>query len=239
MNRLLFFLLILFLISNVIFATTITSVICGYWTSPTTWDLNRTPVASDSIVVNSFVSFDADFTSLSPGMLNVTECGTICGTHHYTGYFLFNGIIYLSGLTASYGNSISNSDINVQQFLTVTGSGSYVVNGLTCVGCTSLCQNCSANRQNAIPCAPAGISNLSDDNTLYCYPNPATNDLNVKGIKHTTTIRLFDSLGKLVIEVETGCDIILDLRRLSPGLYNFVSEDGKSRTFKRLMIINN
>src|ERR1041384_7748630 len=81
------------------FATKITSKVCGEWTDSATWDLNRLPQSSDTIIVNSFVAFNSDFVSSSPGMLYVSACGTLCGTASYTGCFTFDGIVFAKTLT--------------------------------------------------------------------------------------------------------------------------------------------
>jgi hypothetical protein len=241
MKRNLFLLSVLFLFKNAIFATTITSVVCGNWTNPTTWNLNRVPVSTDTIVINTFASFDTDFTSISPGLLNVTVCGTLCGSHNYTGHFLFNGVVFMNQLTASYGHSISNSAINIQQMLTVTGSGtSYdVSNSSVCVGCTSPCQNCSASKTDTIGCTQNAITIITNNNRFYFYPNPAATALSIKGITDKTNIKLFDIFGKLVLDFETETNTAINTSQFANGMYTIIAEDNKGKTFNKVLIANN
>ena len=215
-------------------ATTITSIDCGSWTNPFTWDLNRIPVASDTIKVNTFVYFNTDFTSLAPGMLNVTICGTLCGLHHYTGCFILSGITYVSALTANYGHSVSDADINVLQTVIVNGTGSYeVVSGYTCVGCTSLCQNCET--ANKIDCSQSINSNSTDAYSIS-FSNPSSYVLSLRGITHLTNITIYDIMGNLIIEKETNNDITIDTGNLSNGIYSLILEDKKKRMVSKIMI---
>lgn len=226
--------------SSCFFATTITSVVCGNWSAAATWNLNRTPQATDTIVVNTFVSFDIDFTSASPGMLNVTVCGTLCGLHSYTGHFLFNGTVFMNNLTADYGNSISNSSVNIQQSASVINVGtSYDVDaGSVCVGCISACQNCStSSKEIGTTCSDAGIAAITgDSNTYVIYPNPVSNVLHMQGISSKTNITVYDVLDNLLISTKAETDITLDVSGLADGMYSLVLVSKADKSVSKIVI---
>ena len=125
------------------FATTITSVKCGTWTDSLTWDLNRIPVSTDTILVRHFVSFDTNFKSESPGLLHVETEGELCGLKKYEGHFISEGRVYLSELVISYGQSANYSVLNVLNAIRILGGG-YSFRQQACVGCSVICQSCSA-----------------------------------------------------------------------------------------------
>jgi hypothetical protein len=137
--------ILLLILANVpTFATKITSTQCGNWTNVETWNLARIPVSTDTIQTRHFVSFDTSFVSESPGLLHVEASGILCGLHTYKGHFWFEGPAYLGLLIHYYGNSVSDSLLNVRDQIKVQGSGSYVVRNKVCVGCSSVCTNCIA-----------------------------------------------------------------------------------------------
>lgn len=71
---------------------------------------------------------------------------------------------------------------------------------------------------------------------ILIYPNPATSFLNVTGITSKITIRLFDVLGKLVMETEADGNITLDTSQLTERIYTLVAESKNDRTFKKVII---
>jgi len=127
-------------------ATTISSQKCGSWTNPGTWNLNRLPVPTDTIVISDFVDFDANFTSEEPGLLHVTKSGSMCGLYTYMGSFEFNGKVFAKRLIHYYGFSYTESSLNVLEGIKVQGSGSFRIagGGTVCVGCSAICDSCTA-----------------------------------------------------------------------------------------------
>lgn len=209
-------------LAKMLHGISITSVRCGAWSSASTWDLNRIPLPTDTIVVNSFVSFDVDFTSNSPGLLDVTVCGTLCGLHSYTGHFVFRGVVYLNTLTADYGASASYSNVNIQQMATVTGQGSSytVYSGSVCVGCTSHCQNCSTNnRADSVNCSQNAVAVFSQPQ-ITMFPNPVCDLIMLQCESALGEVILTNALGKelkrMVCQQE---HLQIDMRDLVPGLY--------------------
>jgi len=129
------------------FATTIRSVVCGKWTDPKIWDLNRIPVSTDTIVVSNFVQFDTDFTSERPGFLQVTRPGNLCGLHTYSGHCWFGGIVFIKSIILYYGNSLGDTNINVLVVMKIQGTASLRLkppNINVCVGCKATCDSCKA-----------------------------------------------------------------------------------------------
>ncbi len=213
--------------SQAVKATTITSIVCGSWSASSTWNLNRIPISTDTIIVNTFVAYDIDFTSVSPGFLKVTECGNLCGTHQYIGCFEFKGIVFLSQLHANYGTSKSYANVNVQQQASVTNGASYsVLAGSTCIGCTSQCKNCSVNNKQAAPfaCSGLGIVVKSIRAKINLFPNPASEMLNLEyaNFSGNAYFMILNSFGNSVkkgkIIFENGNSII-NLFDLTQGIY--------------------
>ncbi len=66
------------------------------------------------------------------------------------------------------------------------------------------------------------------------YPNPAGNDLYVKGEINGTTVNIMDGYGHIVREIITGNHI--DVSQLAPGLYFLQIADSKQVTNTKLMI---
>lgn len=84
----------------------------------------------------------------------------------------------------------------------------------------------------------AGISNIKpNEGSLSIYPNPATNAFTITNITLPTIIRLFDTLGKLVIEeqVESGATTI-DTSNLTQGVYTLVAEEEKGSALYKVVI---
>ena len=81
-----------------------------------------------------------------------------------------------------------------------------------------------------------GIDYTEKPDTLLIYPNPATNTLNIKGITSKSTIKLYDMLGKLVMQTETESDETLNTSQLTQGVYTFVAEDKRGSIFKKVII---
>ena len=83
----------------------------------------------------------------------------------------------------------------------------------------------------------SGIDFTEKPDTLLIYPNPATNTLNIKGITSKTTIKLYDMLGKLVMQTEADGDKTIDIRSLKKGVYTFNAENKTAGIFNSVIII--
>ena len=82
-----------------------------------------------------------------------------------------------------------------------------------------------------------GISQISNlISPISISPNPAYNTLNIKGIASKTIIKMYDVVGKLILEKETESDITIDTSQLSQGVYTLSAESNNTRSFNKVMI---
>ncbi len=89
---------------------------------------------------------------------------------------------------------------------------------------------------NSICNITTSIQQSSAGNLISIYPNPAVNTLNINGISGHTTLRLFDAVGKLILEREYSADIAIDVSSLQAGIYMISTENKKGREFNKLII---
>ncbi|HET6993039.1 MAG TPA: T9SS type A sorting domain-containing protein, partial [Bacteroidia bacterium] len=85
------------------------------------------------------------------------------------------------------------------------------------------------------PCF-SGISSVDKQNNLLIYPNPASALLNVTNIKSKTIIRLYNSLGELVLETETENDLTIDVDQFTPVVYMMEVNNDKGRSINKVVI---
>lgn len=87
--------------------------------------------------------------------------------------------------------------------------------------------------------SPSSVIENGDikENTLL-YPNPSKNILIIEHISHKTTIRIYDNLGKIVLEKEIENNTTIDTSQLTQGIYTFFSEDLNGRAFNKIVISN-
>ena len=223
------FFILSFLLVQSLMATTIESAGCGKWSSSNTWNLGRVPLQDDTILINDFVEFDVDFTSVSPGFLHVEICGTLCGMHHYTGCFKFEGIVFVSYLTSNYGHSISTStNFNVQYLYTTinVGTTSSVTGGI-CVGCVSNCQNCET-KSKSLSCNTAIIEseNVDLDNLLV---NPIQDKLIFTNNVTAFEIIVRDIYAKILIQEKINAFKPIDFSTYPNGIYFVELKFGDNR----------
>ena len=73
---------------------------------------------------------------------------------------------------------------------------------------------------------------------IEIYPNPANHFINIKGIDEHYTIRIYDILGKILIEKAVDTNTIIDLEKLSQGLYSLVIlKDNLIKTTTKVIIL--
>jgi hypothetical protein len=252
-----FLLLILLVCSfQLLLATTITSIKCSNWTDTSTWDLNRIPIASDTIVIDSFVYFDTDFTSESPGMLIVNSGGSLCGNQTYTGQFLNNGFCYLYTIILNYGQSESNQFLNIKQLMTVENGASYSTNRAMCVGCSYSCENCTATIIEQVDSTEINnelnqtkIDSLNSISVNFLathfsnidisiFPNPSALFFNIAGITQNTSISLYNNLGKLLFKTAAENDVLINTEGLSNGTYTLLLERDFFKQYKKIVVLN-
>lgn len=218
-------------------ASTIISVKCGNWTDAETWDLARIPLPEDTILVNTYLLFDADFISLSPGFLQITKCGELCGNNSYSGHFLFNGPASLLIINADYGHSETNAFVRSLELIHVHNAGtSLSMHGGGCVGCDFTCEDCNTRSSPQTDCAPIGFEKLTLGHSIKCFPNPASDKLLVTGIQIKSELTLFDIAGNKVFKSNVSSDTELQLQDLSSGIYYLQIISASGSSIKKLMV---
>jgi len=88
---------------------------------------------------------------------------------------------------------------------------------------------------NNTPCS-VGINTIDKPGSLLISPNPASNTISISNITGKTSIRIYNSLGELVIEQETENNLSLDISQLPMGVYNISVNDSKSERFNKIVI---
>ena len=76
---------------------------------------------------------------------------------------------------------------------------------------------------------------------LRIYPNPATNSINIVGITSKAIIKLYDVLGKLVLETSVSsitkdAAVTVNTSQLPQGVYTIVAEGMDSKVFNKVII---
>jgi hypothetical protein len=74
---------------------------------------------------------------------------------------------------------------------------------------------------------PTGINELSANNNLEIYPNPATTMLNIKSDFDIERVRIVNLQGQVVLEINTATTMI-NVEKLSAGVYVVETTNGKS-----------
>lgn len=82
-----------------------------------------------------------------------------------------------------------------------------------------------------------GIKPLKADNLkIRIHPNPATTEINIKGISNITAIEIHDLLGNVVLRKVTSTDVTLPVNKFSPGIYSISIESNNYREVKKVII---
>jgi hypothetical protein len=85
---------------------------------------------------------------------------------------------------------------------------------------------------------PLGLTELSEKQSLFVFPNPAQSFINIQSKKEITTLDLFDSLGNLIRSQTCSTQSIeLPLGDYPPGIYFLhVAILGEQTTIKKIVI---
>ena len=78
--------------------------------------------------------------------------------------------------------------------------------------------------------------NTAETPVISLFPNPATGTINTAGITKKTVIKLYNTLGILLKEIETENDTSLDVSRLPEGVYTFVAESINNKSVEKIII---
>ncbi|MCU0360056.1 MAG: right-handed parallel beta-helix repeat-containing protein [Bacteroidia bacterium] len=224
------------LFSNPLFAAPSTSAGTSFSTSASGWSLQLTSPGTNSGRPDT-TGLCLPYSDLA-GLLRVKavvdrgafESG-ICGN------FIPNAGLVISPpsiMVTSPGNNIHWIECSTMDSIpgasgpvyTPTVNGSYGV-VMQQFGCTGIS-------------ACISIMNVSikeeQEDMLLVYPNPATNQLNVKGAKANSGVRIYNTSGVLVLSQNLEDQQSIDVSSLPKGLYLLVLEmEGGSRT-KRVVV---
>lgn len=126
------------------------------------------------------------------------------------------GYIGTMRLTAENLTTLSVLEIGVSNLMTVNADGTVIP--LATAGCQVVID----------PAFVSGITNITPENHVSLYPNPA-NDLLVVSTTAAQTIEITDAIGRVVSAVPaTGNTTKIDVSTLAPGIYfvNAYSQSG-------------
>lgn len=102
--------------------------------------------------------------------------------------------------------------------------------------CVTVTNGCGSNTTcQYLVLTTTGIAEMSANEDVQFYPNPANSALIVKGLERETTVEIFDVLGRMLTNkiVQTGAEKI-NVQDLSPGTYilRYTSKNSSgSKTF--------
>ena len=87
----------------------------------------------------------------------------------------------------------------------------------------------------------AGVAGINENMIkskveVFIYPNPATNTLNITGITGKASIKMYDMLGKLVMQKETEGNTTLDTSTLPQGIYIIETESNEGKAVNKVVI---
>lgn len=129
-------------------------------------------------------------------------------------------------------NSNGTSSINFTQIL---NAGNYYLEVFGTPTSTSYLHPYVFNVIKTQPAFITGIELPEKSNNLLIYPNPATDILNITNISGKTALKLYDILGKLVMETEAEGSAVLDVSQLN-GIYTLISDNNKGRTTSKVVV---
>ena len=141
------------------------------------------------------------------------------------------GNFVLIGFTT--GNQFGYTDIQYSSF----PNASYYVEAVMAGGvCSPTRADYATSRSNVKHFGTAGVQQFKHNSTIKIYPNPSTNVLNITGIVEKTIIRMYDVVGKLVIEKEVESNTTINTNLLTEGVYTLLTENKIEKTFNKVVI---
>ncbi len=131
------------------------------------------------------------------------------------------------------GNQLGYTDINYSSY----PNASYYVEAVMQSG------NCNPTRSvygsaysNIKYVGTTGVQQSNNDAVIKIYPNPVNNILNITGISGKSTLRLYDVVGKIVIEKEVESDTAIYVSQLAEGIYTISVESKNLRMFNKVVV---
>jgi hypothetical protein len=137
------------------------------------------------------------------------------------------------------GGTVANTTIYVRYNPTVAylDFGSITVSSTGCID-----QNINING-DCFGSPAASINDISKNEKISIYPNPATSVINMKGVPAKSTIKVYDISGKLVLEkdatqtnVSADNILTLNVNGLPAGVYTVITENNKNRISNKVVI---
>lgn len=80
------------------------------------------------------------------------------------------------------------------------------------------------------------IPDFKKAESVTIFPNPAYTRINITGIKDKSTIRLYDSFGKLILEKDIENNATIDISNYNQGIYILVTDNNNERVFNKVVI---
>lgn len=141
------------------------------------------------------------------------------------------GNFILIGFTT--GNQLGYTDI---QYSSIPNASYYVEAVMAGGVCSPTRADYATSRSNVKYIGSNGIHQLNNNSPIKIYPNPSTNVLNITGFNEKTTIRLYDVVGKLVIEKEVESNTTINTNLLTEGVYTLLTENKMGKTFNKVVV---
>ena len=141
------------------------------------------------------------------------------------------GNFILIGFTT--GNQFGYTDI---QYSSIPNASYYVEAVMAGGVCSPTRADYATSRSNVKYIGSNGIHQLNNNSPIKIYPNPSTNVLNITGFNEKTTIRLYDVVGKLVIEKEVESNTTINTNLLTEGVYTLLTENKMGKTFNKVVV---
>ena len=138
----------------------------------------------------------------------------------------------VGGPTWDYAYGI---DLNSSNDLFITGS---VVDDNTAFGNTIL-NNSLTKHMYVAKLTQSNLSNepfLLNNLGIQLVPNPAHNEINIKGINSKSLIKIHNEQGKIVVDQEAITDLRLDIKNLQKGIYFISIQSEKNIEIRKLII---
>lgn len=131
------------------------------------------------------------------------------------------------------GNQFGFTDIQYSSF----PNSQYYVEAVMAGGvCQPTRTSFATSRSNLKHIGMRGIQQFTNNSSIIIYPNPSTNVLNITGIKEKTIIRLYDVVGKLVLEKEVENNTTINTSIMTEGVYTLLTENKVWKTFNKVVI---
>jgi len=131
------------------------------------------------------------------------------------------------------GNQFGYTDVQFANF----PNAQYYVEAIMAGGvCNPTRSGYAASRSNVKHIGTSGVQQLNNPLAINIYPNPAGNTLNITGITGKSRLRLYDVIGKLVLEAEVVNNITINTSQLPEGIYTILTENKSNRTFNKVVI---